>query len=113
MHCGQYPAASAGLVLRVGEPRRRPTRPKRFSSQRPPSEEDFAETLLHAVGKNAEWRARSVKVADLQDRLRRQVSHGAWQTYLDLEEADVARWHSALLLVARWALESQRARRRR
>jgi hypothetical protein len=69
--------------------------------------------LLHAVGKNAEWRARSVKVANLQARLRRQVSDGAWQTYLDLEEEDVARWHRALLLVARWALESRRARHRR
>ena len=67
-----------------------------------------AEAALRALARDATYAAKVGRVRRHQARLRSQLSAGAWQAYLRLEEAELERWSYALERVARWAGSARR-----
>ena len=71
------------------------------------------QAVARLLSRDAGYAAKVKRVRRYQARLRGQLSQRGWQAYLQLEEAELARWGHALECVARWALAVRRRARRR
>jgi hypothetical protein len=98
------PSPGADQVLMLSDPNKR-------SVARKPNEQ-AERVVARLLARDAAYAAKVARVRRYQARLRGQSSQLGWRLYLQLEEAEVARWTHALERVAGWALAFRSKARR-
>jgi len=69
-------------------------------------EEKLAAVVDLVIHAETGLRAQQARVVQFQVTLRELSSDDAWMAYLELDEANTARFADALVVVARWAFEA-------